>query len=260
MVIVLGTLEHHRAAFERVGILGIGEIALAELVRDHAQLHDRGIEQIAGEHLEAGILPQRLGIGADHVRISDRGAFDILAHGLAVDRACVPMNAPREQELVHHRRQAAGAIVFLAEIVARGLHVHQQRHVVADGLPILDVERHADMARDRVDVDGRVGRAADGGAGDDRVLERFAGEDVGWLQVLVHDLDGAATGLISDLCALAIGRGDGGAAGQRKAQGFRQRVHGRGGSHRVAVANRGRRRRDEVEELRVVLGLSLIHI
>ena len=162
------------------------------------------------------------------------------------------MDAAGVEQLVHHRRQSAGAVIFLAEIVAGRLHVDQQRHVVADRFPILDRERDADVAGDRVDVDRRIGRAADGGAGDDGVLERRAGEDVGGFQILAHDLDRAAAGLVGDLPALAVGRRDGGAARQRQSERLGERIHGRGGAHGVAMADRRRRRGDEVEELAVV--------
>ena len=133
------------------------------------------------EHREAGLLLQRLVVGPDHVRIHDLRICDVLTHGLAVDGERIGMNTAGLQQFVHHRRQPAGAIIFLAEIVAGRLHVDQQRHVVADRLPVLDREGNADMPRDRIDVDRRIGRAADRRAGDDRVLERLAGEDVGRL-------------------------------------------------------------------------------
>ncbi len=109
-------------------------------------------------------------------------------------------------QLAQHRRQAAGAVILLAEILAGRLHVDQQRHVVADRLPVRDRQRDADMAGDGVDVDRGVGRAADRRARDDGVLEGGAREDVGRLQVLVHDLDRAAAGRVGDLAALAVGR------------------------------------------------------
>src|SRR3984957_4376541 len=45
MMIVLRPLEHDRAPLEGVGILGIDQIAVAEFLRNHAGLHDRGIEE-----------------------------------------------------------------------------------------------------------------------------------------------------------------------------------------------------------------------
>ena len=74
---------------------------------------------------------------------------DVLGHGLAVDGERVAVEPAGREQFVHHRRQAAGAIIILAEIFARRLHVDQERHVVADRLPILDRKLDADVARDR---------------------------------------------------------------------------------------------------------------
>src|SRR5258707_8754638 len=48
------------------------------------------------------------------------------------------------------------------------------------------------------------------------VFERLAGENVGWLEVLQHDFDGALAGPIGDLPAPAIGCRNCRAAGQRE--------------------------------------------
>ena len=79
-------------------------------------------------------------------------------------------------------RDAAGMLVVLAEILAGGLEVDEERHLVADRLPVLDLELDADMAGDGVDVDRRIGRAADGRVDDDGVLEGLARHDVGGLR------------------------------------------------------------------------------
>ena len=123
---------------------------------------------------------------------------------------------------------------------------------MADPLPVLDRERHADMAGDGVDVDRRVGRSADRGIHHDRVLERFAGENVGRLQILVHQFDRAQARLVGDLPALAIGRRDRGATRQRHAERFGERVHGRGRAHGVAMPGRRRRRGDEIDEFVII--------
>ena len=67
----------------------------------------------------------------------------------------------------------------------------------------------------------------------------------------MHDFNGAYAGFIGDLRALAIGRGDCRTTRQRHAQCFRQRIHRRGGTHAVAVADRGGRRCNDVDEFRV---------
>ncbi len=155
-------------------------------------------------------------------------------------------------QFAHHRRHAAGAVIFLAEIEAGRLHVHQQRNVVAVLLPVVDRKLHADMAGQRIDMDRRVGRAADRRIDHDAVLEGLSRQDVGRFQILPDHPDDALAGLIGDLAALAIGGGDRGTARQRHAERFGQRIHGRGGAHGVAMADRRRRGGHDIHELLVV--------
>ncbi len=54
--------------------------------------------------------------------------------------------------------------------------------------------------------------------------------------------------LVCDLLPLAIGCGNCRGAGQLHAEGFGQRVHGRGRAHRVAVSGGGRRGRGQLDE------------
>ena len=86
---------------------------------------------------------------------------------------------------VDHGRHAAGMVVVLAEIFAGRLQIDQQRDLVAELLPVVIVERHAEMAGDGVQMDRRVGRAADRRIDDDGVLESLARHDVGRLQILI---------------------------------------------------------------------------
>src|SRR5690242_6664383 len=103
------------------------------------------------------------------------------------------------------------------------------------------------MAGDRVDVNWRVGGAADRRTGDDRILEGRTGENVRGLEVFADDLDGAAAGLISDLPALAVWGWDCAAARQRHAERLGQRIIGRSSTHRVAMPGRRRRARDDID-------------
>ena len=159
---------------------------------------------------------------------------------------------PACDQLMQHGGQAAGAIIFLAEIFAGRLHVEEKRDVKADPLPILDREFNSDMARNRIDMDWRIGRAADRRTRYDRVFECLARHDVGRLQILVHDLDRAPAGFVGDLCALAIGCRNRSATRQRHSERFGECIHGRGGTHGVAMADRRRRGRDRCEEFTVV--------
>ena len=61
-----------------------------------------------------------------------------------------------------NRRHAAGPVVVLTQILTRGLEIHQQRNVAPKLLPVIDRQRHADVPRQGIEMDRRVGRAADG--------------------------------------------------------------------------------------------------
>jgi len=234
------------------GSFGFDQITVAEFLGDHAGFHDRGVEQVAAQHQEARVLHQRLVKTPDHVAVGFRGVAAIVAHGVAVDGHGAFMDALMPHQLADHRRHAAGAVIFLAEIEAGRLHVHEQRNRVAVFLPVVDREFHADMAGQCVDVDRRVGRSADCRIDHDAVLERLAGQDIGRFQILPDHPDDACSRLIGDLAALAIGGGNRGAARQRHAERLGQRIHGGGGAHGVAVADRRRRGGHDVHELFVV--------
>ena len=180
----------------------------------------------------------------------DLGA--VFSHRLAVDGQRVLMDELALHQFVDDRRNAAGAVIFFAKIFASGLHVDEEGHLVPDRLPILNRKRHADVAGDGVDVDRRIGRAANGAVDDDRVLERLARQDVRRLQVLPHHFDDPLASSIGDLTALTMGGRDCGAARQAHAERLGERVHGRGRAHRVAMADRWRGRGDDLHELLVV--------
>ena len=97
VVVILRPFEDDDAALEGVRVVRVREIALAELLRDHARLHDGAIEQRALEVEEAGLLLERLLVRADHVAVPARLAAAVLAHGPAVDgeRVLVDLAASR---------------------------------------------------------------------------------------------------------------------------------------------------------------------
>ena len=153
---------------------------------------------------------------------------------------------------MQHRRHAAGAMEFLAEVFAGRHAVHQQRDLVANAVPVADVEFDADVARNRIDVRRAVGRAADRGRQHDGVLERLARHNLRRAQVFVHHIDDAAAGLVGHLRALAVRRGNGCAAGQRHAESFGEAVHRQRGTHAVAMADRRCGAGDHFQEFVVV--------
>ena len=92
-MIILRPLEYDAAALEGVGIAGIGQEARAEIFGDDARLHDGGIEQVAAQHLEAGVALERGRVRADDVGVLRRRGGDVLAHGPPVDGERVGMDA-----------------------------------------------------------------------------------------------------------------------------------------------------------------------
>ena len=59
-MIIFRPIKHDGLGLKGVQILGVGEITFAEFFRDHAGLHDGTIKQIAMQHLETGVLLDRL--------------------------------------------------------------------------------------------------------------------------------------------------------------------------------------------------------
>src|ERR1700722_7704867 len=83
----------------------------------------------------------------------DLGA--VFTHRLAVDGQRLLVDELALHELVNDSRDAARAVIFFAKVFPSRLHVHKQRHLVCDRLPILNRKRHADAESDRVDVERR---------------------------------------------------------------------------------------------------------
>src|SRR5262249_55214571 len=99
-----GPIEYHDTAFEGVWVLRIRQVALPELFRDHARFHDCRVEQVSRQHLEAGMLLERLAVRTDHVGIRNLGALDVFPEALATDRQRIAMNAARSDQFIEHRR------------------------------------------------------------------------------------------------------------------------------------------------------------
>ena len=150
--------------------------------------------------------------------------------------SALPSILPTRSSSREHRGHAAGAMESLAQVLARGLHVHEQRDVAAVVHPVARSDFDAGVTRHGDQVRLGVGRAADGGDGRDGIEERLARENLRRAQVFVRELDDAPSRFIGDLAALAIGRGNRRAAGQRQAEHLGDGVHRGSRAHGVAVA------------------------
>src|SRR5581483_1694048 len=104
-------------------------------------------------------------------------------------------------------------IVELLHQEASGRHqVDDGRHAAADPVPVVEVDRHADAAGERQQVDDGVGRAADGGIDPDRVLEVLPGQDLRHDEVLMDHVDDPPAGKLGEHHAAGIDRRDRGIA------------------------------------------------
>ncbi len=251
-VVVLGAVEDDGPGREHVFVAGLAEVARAEGLGDHRGFHDAEVEQVAREHQEAGLVHQWFGEGADHLAVRRFAALQVLGDAAAGDAGAVAVQPAGLQQFPHHRGHAAGAEEALAQVLAGGLHVDQERQVVGVVRPVARMQFDAGMARHRLDVHLRVAGAARAADHRQRVEEALAGEHARGAQVFVRHLDDAAAGGIGHLAAFAVGRGDGRAAGQRQAQRLGHRVHGGGRAHGVAVAGRGSAVAGALQELFLV--------
>ncbi len=201
---------------------------------------------------ETGLLLQRARVRADHIFVQDFRARDGLCDCAAHHAERVPVQFARCHQFRHHGRKAASAEIGFAEVCARRHHVHEQRNVVADAVPIVVVQLDADVAGDGVHVRRAVGGCSDGGRTHNRVFEGLARHDPRRAQILVDERNRAQARRVGHLPAFAVRGGDRSAAGKRHAQRFGQRVHGTRRAHRVAVADAGRGRQDKIHEAVIV--------
>src|SRR6185437_12818026 len=111
---------------------------LSELLRDHARLHDGGVEDVASEHEEAAIGLQRPLERADDGRVHDLPPAAILAERAAVDGERPFPDETMLHQLVDDRGHATGAVIVLAQVLARGLQVDEEGYLVAELLPVLE--------------------------------------------------------------------------------------------------------------------------
>src|SRR4028118_1549101 len=95
LVVVVRALEDDRAALEDPLVPRLAQVALAELLGDHAHLDDSEVEEVPGEHLETGLLLQRLVVGRDHLGVVALPARDLLGPPPPRDRRRLPPRAPR---------------------------------------------------------------------------------------------------------------------------------------------------------------------
>ena len=162
-----------------------------------------------------------------------------LPQAAAFHGAAVAVEQAGIEQQPHHLGDAAGPVQIHGHVTTAWLEVADHRHPLADGLEIVDVERHACGAGHRQQVQHGIGGAPHRHDHADGVLKRFAGHQVAGADALGDRLDqhlgatGGAVGLLR-----IFGR-HGGAVGQAEAHRLEGSAHRVGGEHAAAAAGTG---------------------
>ena len=170
-LVVLEVLEHHGAA-----------AVLHQLRRGGRRLEHRAARrQVAAQDADAAVGHAAAGPAGGSPRRCRLGASRTLSQSdwpLTVSASRMRQQAGLA-EAAQHARQAAGVVELLHQEAARR-HAGRPASACRGRCRVQSSSSSvdADAAGDRLQVDHRVGRAADRGVDADRVLERLAREDL----------------------------------------------------------------------------------
>ena len=195
--------------------------------------------EVAAQHGHAASRLHGAGGCADDGLVGDvLGRVGDLADGAAVDRrsAAVEMIA----ELFHQLGHTAGPVEMLHVVVAGGLEIDQHRHLAADRVEFLEIDREAGAARDRGQMDQPVGGAADCLQNGQRIAEGGLGQEFARLRPALSQPNRLAPARLGGANAVGMGGGDRARARQRDAERLDEAAHRRGCAHHHAGALRRR--------------------
>ena len=114
---------------------------------------------------------------------------------------------------------------------AEGFDIGQVRHLGADPVEVVQLQRHPGFVRDGQQVQHRVGGPAEGHHHCDRVLKRRPGEDLASGDAALDELDHGAAAGPGEPVAAPVHRRGAGRARQRHAQRLSRAGHRIGGEH-----------------------------
>jgi hypothetical protein len=147
---------------------------LQQARRRRRLLDDRAARrQVAAQHGHAAARADRVGTRPDHVlRVARVHLREALAERGSGDVARAEVE--QVSQLVEQARHAAGPVEVLHVVAPGRLEVDQDRHLAAERVDLVEVDRDAEPAGGGSEVDQRVGRAADRLQNDEGVAERRA--------------------------------------------------------------------------------------
>ncbi len=252
VMIIFRAVKHDSLAFKGIRVFLVSEIAIAEFFRNNAQLHNRRREQITAQHAEPGMFLQWIIIILDDIAVFNRGILAVFTDGLAVNSQRILMNEALPHQLIDDCWHTTRMVIIFTEIFTRWLKVDQQRNFLAIFLPVIDSQLHANVTRQRIQMDRRIGRTTNCRIHANCIDEGFLGHDVCWLQIFIDHLNNTTTSQIRDFLTITIRRWNCRRARQLHTERFGKRIHRRCRAHRVAIAGRGCRRSNQLDKARIV--------
>ncbi len=229
---------------------------LEHLARDHGVLDHGALgSEVAVQDGDGAVRAEGVVEGTDHVLalkaplgeirlallvVAARAQLvEVLAQGLARHGHHVEMQ--HRADLLHDARHAAGIVEELRGPLAGRANVQQVVGAAVQAVEVVGRNLDAELARDRGDVEQRVGGARDGAVDHDQVLEGLAGDDVARAEIVLREPERLTTGRSSGFSQVGASCGKKRRAGKRKAEGLGRDLHGRGRAHEGARAARGAR-------------------
>ncbi len=173
----VGCVDPRREVVERVEDDRAAGV-LEQARRRRRLLDDRAARrEVAAQHGHAAAGADRIRARADHVlRVARVDVRDPLAERRAGDVARIQVE--QVAQLVEQARHAAGPVEVLHVVPARRLQVDEHRHLAAERVDFVEVDRDPEPSRGRGEMDQAVGRAADRLQDDKGVAKRRARHDL----------------------------------------------------------------------------------
>ena len=84
---------------------------------------------------------------------------------------------------------------------------------MAEGLPVVIIQRYAQMFGYAVEMDWRIGRTANRGVNHNRIFKCFPGHNGVGAQILTHHINDTQSSFVADLTPFTVWRGNGGGTG-----------------------------------------------
>ncbi len=206
VMIIFRAVKHDSLAFKGIRVFFVRQIAIAEFFRNNAELHDCRREEIAAQHTETSMFLQWIIISLDDIAVFNRGILAVFTNGLAINSDRIFMNEALPHQLIDDCWHTARMVIIFTEIFTRWLKVDQKWNFLAIFLPVIDSQLHANVTRQSVQMDRRIGRTTNRRIDANCIDEGFLGHDVCWLQIFIDHLNNAAAGQIGNFLTVTIRR------------------------------------------------------